>query len=342
MDDNPKMIKNFWQRPEGVVGGIALVVAIVAISLIAWQFLPFLISLTESILSLSLMLLTIAAIAYLVFDPKMRTFVWYMFQSVMRWITGLFIQIDPIGILKSYIEDLSNNLRKMYRQIGKLRGQMHILNEQIHLNNKDIDSNLSLAKEAKKSNKRSAMILKSRKAGRLRDSNIKLEELYKKMEILYKVLVKMYENSEILVEDVKDQVAVKEKEREAIHAGHSAMQSAMNMISGNTDKRLIFNEALEAVADDVADKVGEMEQFMELSENFMASIDLRNGVFEEKGLAMLEKWEKEGPSRLLGEEKKNLLDNKAEVNNKSLKMPEKAGGSSRSSQSKNQYDAFFD
>ena len=65
----------------------------------------------------------------------------------------------------------------------------------------------------------------------------------------------------------------------------------------------MFDEALEAVADDVSQKVGEMERFMEVSSSFMDSIDLQNGVFEQEGLEMLEKWEKESFSKLLGEEK---------------------------------------
>ena len=47
----------------------------------------------------------------------------------------------------------------------------------------------------------------------------------------------MYENSEILVEDIQDQVKVKEQERKAIRASHSAMRSAMNVINGDADKR---------------------------------------------------------------------------------------------------------
>ena len=66
------------------------------------------------------------------------------------------------------------------------------------------------------------MILKSRKAGRLKESNMRLEDLYKKMEVLYRVLVRMYENSEIMMEDIKDQVEVKEQERKAIRASHGA------------------------------------------------------------------------------------------------------------------------
>ena len=127
------------------------------------------------------------------------------------------------------------------------------------------------------------------------------------MEVLYRVLTKMYENSQIMQEDIADQVEVKEQERKAIHASNSAMRSAMSVIRGDKDKRAMFDQALEAVADDVSQKVGEMERFMELSDNFMKSIDLQNGIFEEEGVKMLEKWENEGVSKLLGGEKESII-----------------------------------
>jgi hypothetical protein len=114
----------------------------------------------------------------------------------------------------------------------------------------------------------------------------------------------------------------------------------MNVISGNTDQRLVFDRALEAVADDVAGKVGEMEQFMELSENFMSSIDLQKGIFEEKGLELLEKWEKQGESLLLGQEKQNFLE-ESDLTNDDLKLPEMPVKKEKRNQS-TQYDAFFD
>ena len=73
---------------------------------------------------------------------------------------------------------------------------------------------------------------------------MRLEDLYRKMEVLYRVLNKMYDNSEIMMEDIKDQVMVKEQERKAIHASNSAMKSAMNIIKGNQDKRAMFDMAL--------------------------------------------------------------------------------------------------
>ena len=229
----------------------------------------------------------------------------------------------------------------MNKQISQLRGQMHKLNEIIHNNKKQIESNLSLASKAKAKNKQAQMILKSRKAGRLKESNIRLEDLYRKMEVLYRVLSKMYENSEVLMEDIKDQVEVKEQERKAIRASHSAMKSAMTIISGDKDKREMFDRALEAVADDVSQKVGEMERFMEMSANFMDSVDLQNGVFEEEGLRMLEKWEKEGVSLLLGEEKSNLLE-QANSDNEILDLNAPIKKAVRQENHSNQYDSFFE
>ena len=135
---------------------------------------------------------------------------------------------------------------------------------------------------------------------------------------------------------------VKEQEHKAIKASHSAMKSAMSIMSGDPDKRAMFDAAMENIADDVANKVGEMERFMEMSANFMDSVDLQNGVFEEEGLQMLEKWEQESDSLLLGEQKDTLLlqaENDSEVLDLDTPLPEKA---TRPVGQANQYDSFFE
>ncbi len=332
--------KSFWRRPEGVTGGLILAALLFGGGFLFLNALPFLVSAFSSMLSLTIMLAVVGVLIYMVLDPKMRNLVWYMYKSVMRWITGLFVQIDPIGILKNYVDDLRGNLKKMNMQIGKLRGQMHKLKEQIINNQRSISSNLEMASKAKDTNRRDVMILKSRKAGRLKESNVKLEDLYTKMEVLYRVLTKMYENSSIMMEDIEDQVKVKEQERAAIRASHGAMKSAMNIISGNKDKRYMFDQALEAIADDVSLKVGEMERFMEMSESFMNSVDLQNGVFEEKGLKMLEQWEKES-SLILGSEKDMLLL-QAENDNDVLDLDAPIARPERADNHRNQYDTFFE
>lgn len=338
MDTNDFKPKSFWRKPEGVTGTIFLGALLFGGGWILINSIATIVALTSSMIGLAGLILALGLIIYIALDSKARSLLWYMYKSTMRWVTGLFVQIDPIAILKNYVEDMAANLKKMNKQILQLRGQMHKLKELILINQKEIKSNLTLANEAKQSDQKSQMILRSRKAGRLKESNIKYSDLYNKMEVLYRVLKKMYENSEILKEDVADQVEIKEQELKAMKASHSAMSSAMNVIRGNSDKRAMFEMALEAVADDVSNKVGEMERFMEMSESFMGSIDLQNGIFEEEGLKMLEQWEKENSLLLLDDKDMLLLEGESVETldlNESMVSKERV-------ERVNQYDSLFD
>ena len=336
-----KLSRSFWQRPEGKTGALVLALLLAVFVFGVANLWPIISGIISTGFGLAVIIMALGVVLYLALDPKMRNLIWYFYKKSMRWLTGLFVKIDPISILKAYISDLKVNVKKMHRQIAQLRGQMHQLQEIIYNNNKNIQANIEQASEARQRDKRNVMILKSRKAGRLRESNMRLEDMYNRMEILYRVLRRMYENSEILLEDLKDQVYLKEQERKAILASHTAMRSAMDVVKGDGDKREMFDRALEAVADDVSQKVGEMEEFMLMSEDFMNSIDIQNGIFEDKGLKLLEKWEQETDSLLLGDEKINLLLSASDNNdvldlNKPVKKP------IREENHRNQYDSFFD
>lgn len=308
--------KGFWEKPEGKTGAFFLIAGAIAAGWALFTFSGAIVAMLESTVSMVALLAVLGAVIYMVLDPKMRALVGYMYKSVMRSLTGWFVTIDPIGILKNYISDLENNLTKMGKQIGDLRGQMRKLKTMVEDNEKEISQNILIARKAKEQGNQQAMLLSSRKAARLSESNEKYTALHSKISILYKVLSKMYSNSEVLLEDTKDQVKVKEQEYKAIKASNNAMKSAMSIIKGDSDKKAMFDQAMEFIADDVSQKVGEMERFMEMSSDFMSSIDLQNGVFEEQGLKMLEEYEKKSTILLMGNTKlgqDDMLD---------LRMPE--------------------
>lgn len=306
--------KSFWSKPEGKTGAIFLI-AIAA--LVGWigitsgaAIVGGLVALIGKTLSIAAGLGVLGVIVFMALDSRTRNLFGYMYQGIMRKITSIFVTIDPMGILKNYVHDLEKNLKKMGKQIGNLKGQMRNLKNQLSNNNKEIEQNLAIARKAKQLGNEKQLVLSTRKAARLKETNQKYISLHGRLAVLYRVLTKMYSNSEILLEDTKDQVKVKEQERKAIRASHGAMKSAMNIIKGDPDKRAMFDQAMQGVADDVANKVGEMERFMEMSSDFMQSIDLQEGIFEEKGLAMLEEYEKKSTLMLLGgtEEQEETLD----------------------------------
>lgn len=340
MQEFPSTPKSFWRRPEGIAGLLFLLALLAGGGLLISTYWATIIAAMANTLVLAATLVALGVVVYMVADPKTRALVSYMYKSAMRAITGLFVQIDPVGILKNYVEEMSNNLQKLREQIGKIRGQMRQLSTLIATNEKEIENQLSLAKIAQQQDKQQPMILSSRKAARLRESNEKYGALLSKLNILYRILTKMHDNSEILVEDTKDQVKLKEQERKAIRASHSAMKSAMSVINGDPDQRAMFDMAMEAITEDVANKVGEMERFMEMSSTFMSTIDLQQGVFEEQGLKMLEEYERKSELLLSGGK---INTDTLDINSRPKAKPEaekQAAGKNQNGQASG-YDQFF-
>lgn len=300
--------KSFWERPEGTTG---MIIGVLLALGLGWAtityLLPFLIlAFTNTILTVGLGAIAFALL-WALLDRRNWALAWYGYKGIMRWMTGWIIEIDPIGILKSYAEDLRSSLENMSTRISDLRAEMRKLKEIIEKNSNQAGEALDMARRAEQAKKQNVYVLKSRQAGRLTNSNKTLQQIHNKMEMSLRVLQKMYESSELLIQDIEGEIVVKSSEREAIRASHSAFRSAMKVIQGDKDKRVIFDETLEYLADDYGRKLGEIEHFVAVSGTFLDSLDLQNGTYEEEAMKMLEAWEQQGDSLLLGNEKQALL-----------------------------------
>lgn len=320
MLDTGRKPKSFWQRPEGVTGGIFIIGVIMGIGYLLWKFLPYIVLILQNTLYAIVLFVAIGIILYVLLDPKFRTLIWYMYKGVMRWITGLFVQINPIRILESYIDYLHENLREMNSHIAKLKGQISKLKTIINKNKEEMSTSLKMAEQAKKKNNMELVAINTRQYGRLKDANERYSNLLNKIEVLYRVLSKIHKNSGYLIKDVENEVRMRKQEHEAIKSGHTAMRRAMNIISGDPDKKQMFDMAMESIVDDVSNKIGEMERFIEISGSFIDSVDLQNGVYEQEGLALLEKMENEGVSFLLGDH--NPLETEQEVQEEEFQEPD--------------------
>ncbi len=283
--------KSFWSKPEAVAGAAILSI----IALIVGFFLSWLIpaAISGSLAAMTTLIVILGILAVIFLDKRLRTVTSISFQQLSRRITSWFRDIDPMKILQKRIKEMEENLSQVRRQLNILRRQSHNLMEQILNNEKQIEEHLANASKAKNVQDEPAVIINANRAARLRNSNENLSGLLQQIENLKKVLTRMKNTSEIMLSDVRDQVEIKAKEREALLAGNTAMKSAMEILSGGQSRLGEFDSAMEAVADDISKKVGEMEEFMNLSRSFMNNIDLKQGIFDAKGMDMLEKFEKE-------------------------------------------------
>jgi hypothetical protein len=340
MADNDKSIKSFWQRPEGKLGMPVLLGLLTVGGFFLYKALPTIIELMQNTLTAIGLGLGIFAILAILMNDRFRSTVWYLYKGLMRWFTGIVIELNPIAILESYVEDIKEKIVKMEEQLTGLKGQIGKINIKLTKSRTDWKMEMDRATQAKKMGKDAEVALHTRQAGRLEGYINNMDALYKKMEVLYKVLDKMKYYSEIMVKDTEMTVEIKKEEREAITKSHSVMKSAMSIIKGNDDKKVIFDQAMEFVVDDIGFKVGEMERMLEASTDFINSVDLDNAVYEERGMQMLEDFDKKGMDAIFGSKSQSSLPQGTvynNLNNFSTPTPQPINHSSENSGEKKKY-----
>lgn len=276
--------KSFWKRPEGKTGLIFIAAAVIGGGFGLWHFLPVLIALLENTLYAGLLAAAVAALSSPIWSTKVR----FLFKGLMRGITSLFIKIDPISIMRGYIETLATKLANVDSQISTLNGQIKATEISIEKNAQEIAECMSRAKLAKEKGIVAQLSLNARQAERLEKSNKTLKELLEKMRGLYKMLLKLREVCATTKQDIENEVEHKEREYKSIKAAHGALKGAMSILNGGGEEAELYKQTLEHLQENYANKMGEIETAMTLSEGFLASVDLDNAAFEQEALAKLE------------------------------------------------------
>jgi hypothetical protein len=311
-EDTTAKTKSFWARPEGTTGMLFLAAAGVG----AYAALPFLITFMTGVVALLgqtiaavCLSLVLGALLFLITNKKVQTLVSYIFKSAMRKVTGAFVEIDPIGIMKSYIEDLIKKREIMATSRDKLRGQITVLENQLTKTQNEYDNAMATAKVAHDKGNQGVFSVNSRQAGRLEKlAKESLGPLKLQMEVHLRALNKYYEVTGTVIDDLKNEVKAREIERKMILESHGAMKAAKAILMGGTDQKELFDQAMEFVVEDFGMKMGEIDSFIENSRGFVEGLDMQNGVYEADALKKLQVWEQKADSILLGNGKQQLLE----------------------------------
>ena len=304
--------RSFWERQEGFTGQVVGVALVTGAGVLLYKALPYIIALLENTIYAAALGVAAIALFFVITDKRFWRLGAWAYMSAMRRITQIFVEIDPIGIMKNYIEDLKKKLADMNGRISRLSGMIRACKEEIRQNDQAKSGALGLVSEAKKKGLTMVAAAQSRKAGRMAEANLSYQDLLAKMELLHRVLVKYQEVSTFLIEDMTQEVSIKERKRQMAKEAYSAMKSAMAIINGDPSARQMYDMANEYVAADYAMRIGEIEDFVRMSDTFMQSIDLRNGVYEQQAVELLADWEKNADSIVLGDTKRLLIENHPE------------------------------
>lgn len=284
--------KSFWERPEGTTGMVVIGAGLLAL-FFAGNAILSLFTTAVAIVGQAITLTVLGAILFglimILTNSKFQTLVAYGFKSVMRKITGAFVEIDPIGIMKSYIEDLKGKRETMNNAIGKLNGQIVLCEKQVNQNDIEHEKSMSMAKIAREKDNNAVFTVQSRQAGRLEKLNKEsLRPLLMQMQVHQKLLKKYYEVTGTVIDDLSNEVKAQQIQRDMIQSSYGAMSTAKKILMGGTDQRELFDQALEYTVNDYGMKMGEIENFIENSKPFVEGLDIQNGVYEAEALKKFE------------------------------------------------------
>ncbi|QHV93815.1 hypothetical protein [Spirosoma endbachense] len=288
--------RSFWSRPEGILGMITLA-GIAGFGLVYFnRIIEFLIRATSNVLELALLLGALGALIFLFTSKDVRTAVFFLFKTLMRSLTGTVIQLNPIAIMKIYIQDLKDKREKMQGQINILAGQLVKLNKKIGENNETIKQKFAEANKANslsdKPGMRETAQLATIEGAGLQEMNEKLLPLQRNMKNVLAFMEKVNQSADYIIKETEIKVRLKETEYQIVKDSSNALKTAVSIFKGDPDKKFYFDQSMEYIQDDMSMKLGEMKRAMDLSMDFINGVDIQNGILSDKGEALLEAYNK--------------------------------------------------
>jgi DNA primase len=299
--------KKWYDRPEKWANLLGLA----AIGTIAFIYLDAVLPIVQNVLRMAFQSAIYAAgtgiivsiMVWVITSKDLHKIAWFGYETLMRHLASLVVNIDPIAIMKSYRKSLRESLKEMKTSLGNLTGQQKRLEDKIRQTNAAIETNMLLANQARKKQNqegmKNALKLYSRKSQRKEESSITYQGLLNRVKTHVALSKKIVEASECMILDIDDTIEEETEKRAMIRESHKLMSASKRLLAAN-EQREMYDMALESVTNDYFSKLGEIEQFMEDSQHFVNTMDLQNGVYEEEALSRLEAWDKRSESLLSG------------------------------------------
>lgn len=283
-----------WEKPGGTLGMIVAGLAIGGGCIVLYKILPFLISLTTNLLTLTLLVLALAAIGFLITNKRFRQTCSMVYFMVMRKITGLIIEIDPIAIVENKVKEMKKKILDIEKQMGSLNGLNKQNERKIDEKKRQLQNQIDLLNEYNKANKRAEAGVAERQAVRLQgaiERQIKRLEDSKKW---YEILKSLKHAAELTVLDTENEVNDRKEEFESIKAQHKAFSSIMSIMKGDPDQMEDFTRAMDFMAYDITQKLGEMSNVIDETGGLLSQFAIEEGVASKKADELLKRYEANG------------------------------------------------
>lgn len=311
-------LKSYWNRPGGKAG---MIIGLGALTAIGYYILPILTAVIWNTFNFGVALLTLGVFLYCVTHRKFRMAFFYFYEILMKRLIGVIIELDPFIIAEDYINDMEKQREKLYEQSVEVDGQKEKINLKITEKEKELNKLMSRAQAAQASNMLPELGNATRQVARIQEYIKQLTPIRDNLARIGDYLTKIHKNSAYLIEDAKNELDLKKDLYKSVSSGNKALNSALKIFKGDPEKKMMVEQSMEYLKDDIANKLANMKKAISYSSDFMRSIDLDNATYEQQGLKLLASFDPErdltlsnpativNPNREIGKASNSSYDN---------------------------------
>lgn len=305
-------LKSYWNRPGGKFG---ILIALGLIVLIGYYVIPILTTVVWNTLNFGIALVCLGIFLYIVTNRKLRLSLFYLWEILMKKLVGVVIELDPFIIAEDYIHDMEKQREKLYEQSVDVDAQKEKIDLKIKEKESERQKLIARAKAAEQNNMKPELVNATRQVARIEEYKKQLTPIRDNLARIGEYLTKVHKNSAYLIEDAKNELELKKDLYKSVTSGNKALVSALKIFKGDPEKKLLVEQSMEYLKDDIASKLANMKKAINYSSDFMRSIDLDNATFELQGLKMLESFDPDTEFKLKTQEpEKSIKSELGKVN----------------------------
>ena len=319
----PTPNRGYFQGPEGKVNvatwGFLALGLLVVVYLMGGKIGDYLVSAADNTLHLAIVGGIICLIGAALLDPKKR--IWYVFRSLIRMLTSWFIELDPIGIRKSYCERVQAKYQKFTDAVATLRGQLIAAQRKAAINEKDLAEQNALFQSAVKRSDQRQEVLLSKQIKRdeiLRDQyNASIASLSK----FQKVVVRYQEICADTVTDLQADIKFRQEQQALTQATRGISGSIRAILQGLPEKDM-YDEAGDVLDSQYDQTLGEFDNVLDLTKDILSNADMRDDAALQAALA---KFETKDTGVMVGKQTKAEVLKQITAGPESVTPPQPAG-----------------
>jgi len=278
-------LKSYWNRPGGKFG---VFIGLAILGAIAYFVIPILTTIVWNTINFGIALVCLAIFVYAITHRKLRLSLFYFYEILMKKLVGIVIELDPFIIAEDYLGDMEEQREKLYKQSIDVDAQKEKINMKIKEKRDEINKLMSKAQVAKEKHMLPELGNATRQIGRLDEYIAQLSPIHDNLSRIGDYLTKIHKNSAYLIEDARNELELKKDLYKSVTSGNKALSSALKIFKGDPEKKLLVEQSMEFLKEDIAGKLASMKKAISYSADFMQSIDLDNATYEKEGLKLLE------------------------------------------------------